>query len=58
MFGLLDRIRKQLESKKVAAEYRQEIVAQVLPFIKSGNVKRPALQEGFASVVPVWSELK
>ena len=34
---LLDQIRKQLESKKVVAEYRQEILAQVLPFIKSGN---------------------
>jgi hypothetical protein len=34
---LLDKIRKQLESKKVAAAYRQEILAQVLPFIKSGN---------------------
>ena len=27
---LLDQIRKQLDSKKVAAEYRQEILAQVL----------------------------
>jgi hypothetical protein len=34
---LLDQIRKQLESKKLVAEYRQEILAQVLPFIKSGT---------------------
>ena len=34
---LLDQIRMQLESKRVAAEYRQEILTQVLPFIKSGN---------------------
>lgn len=37
VFGLLDQIREQLNSKKVAAEYRQEILSQVLPFIKSGN---------------------
>jgi hypothetical protein len=54
VFGLLDQIREQLKSKKVAGEYRQEILAQVLPFFKSGNVKRPALQEEFAAVVPWW----
>lgn len=34
---LLDQIRTQLDSKKVKADYRREILDQVLPYIKSGN---------------------
>ena len=35
---LLYQLYKQLKSKKVGAEYRREILNQVLPFIESGNV--------------------
>ena len=35
--GLLDQIRRQLDSRKVGSDHRRKILDRVLPFIKSGN---------------------
>jgi hypothetical protein len=35
--GLLDQIRRRLDSKKVGSDHRRDILDRVLPFIESGN---------------------